>query len=241
MLLLHGGGLRDGFGVRLPAPGQRAGRGRRHRRGRARLPARPGAPVPRRPRGRAARLRLDARLRRPAGADRGGRRLRRRRARALAADHAEAPGPAAARAGRCTSAPASTSASPTTSSCRTEPQPAVSVAQLRSFARGLPRRHLAGRRGRQRAARRPHRLPADADPGRHRRRPRQGRPPARRPRPRLRASTCSSSCTRSPRTTSSLLVVPARGRPTRWSRPGAFVRRIHARAVPGRDHGTAPA
>ena len=49
--------LRDGLGVRLPAPGQRARRGRRHRRDRARLPARPGAPVPGRPRGRAARLR----------------------------------------------------------------------------------------------------------------------------------------------------------------------------------------
>ena len=58
--------LRDGLGVRLPAPGQRGGRGGRHRGDRARFPARPGAPVPGRAGGRAAHLRLDARQRRAA-------------------------------------------------------------------------------------------------------------------------------------------------------------------------------
>ena len=65
--------LRDGFRLRLPAPGQRAGRGRRRVRDRARLPARPRAPVPGRHRGRGACLPLDARLRGPRGTDRAGR------------------------------------------------------------------------------------------------------------------------------------------------------------------------
>ena len=65
--------LRDGFRLRLPAPGQRAGRRRRCVRDRARLPARPRAPVPRRHRGRGACLPLDARLRGSRRTDRAGR------------------------------------------------------------------------------------------------------------------------------------------------------------------------
>ena len=109
--------LRHGVRVRLPAPGQRAGRSRRRVRDRARLPARPRASVPRRRRGRGARLPLDARLRGSRRTDRAGRRLRGRRARAVGADHAEAAGPSPARRHRAVVPGRSTSATRRRSSC----------------------------------------------------------------------------------------------------------------------------
>ena len=148
--------LRDGVRLRLPAPGQRAGRSRRRVRDRARLPARPRASVPRRRRGRGARLPLDARLRRSRRTDRDGRRLRGRRARAVGADHAQAAGPSPARRHRAVVP----GRRPQLRGGDRAPHRAAAGDQHRAAAlvrRRLPRRHLTARRGGQRAARRPHR------------------------------------------------------------------------------------